>query len=560
VTIRELALDGFEAVDTDDLPGLLGDVQVGAPFVLARLERVGREVKGYALERGHLAVVVPEPVVERVARDAVRVELVLRRGPRHVLRAAEVEGGAAELREQLDAVEAEAKGRVFVPHLPYELRARVLRVHGEAGYPDCAVEIETEQDEASGDVELVLRTEPGPKVRIATIEVRGTELAARRLRARLELERGDVYDAERLDRSFQSLYATGLFDSIRFGLEGQGEQRTLVVDVVEAPSLQFFVEPGYGSYEGPRVRLGVDENNLFGSGRRGSLEGWYSELARGVELQFADPFLFRAPITGQATFFAKDREEPSFTVDEVGTELALRREWSAVLSTNAAVKYSATDLSDVDLAASVPPQFVDSADIGELTFALAYDTRDNVLMPSSGRLARFHTGVATELLNSSIEAFENGVDLATLIPVDERTQIVARGSTAVIAPFGGTDDIPLQRRMFNGGENTVRSFREHRLGPVDPNNEPVGGEARSLVSLELRRGISGNLSGAVFYDAGNVELEYEDYFEMDGFRHAVGLGVRNLLPIGPLRLDAAWNPDHRSEEDEWVVHFAVGLP
>jgi outer membrane translocation and assembly module TamA len=181
-------------------------------------------------------------------------------------------------------------------------------------------------------------------------------------------------------------------------------------------------------------------------------------------------------------------------------------------------------------------------------------------MPSSGGLARFHTGVATELLNSSLEAFENGLDLAALIPVGERTHIAARSSTAVIAPFGDSDDIPLQRRMFNGGENTVRSFREHRLGPVDANNEPLGGEARSLVSLELRRALAGNLSGAVFYDAGNVELEWEDYLEMDGFRHAVGVGVRYLLPIGPLRLDAAWNPDHRSEEDEWVVHFAVGLP
>ena len=37
-------------------------------------------------------------------------------------------------------------------------------------------------------------------------------------------------------------------------------------------------------------------------------------------------------------------------------------------------------------------------------------------------------------------------------------------------------------------------------------------------------------------------------------------GLRYLLPIGPLRIDAAFSPDRRSGEDEWVVHFGIGMP
>ena len=40
--------------------------------------------------------------------------------------------------------------------------------------------------------------------------------------------------------------------------------------------------------------------------------------------------------------------------------------------------------------------------------------------------------------------------------------------TGLIAPIGETDVIPIQVRMFNGGENTVRSFREDELGRIAP--------------------------------------------------------------------------------------------
>ena len=559
VTIREIA--GLGHVGSDLRDALLGDVRVGAPFVRARLEQAAGALRDNYLERGHLAVQVDEPEVERLADDAVRVVFGLVPGPRHELRAVSITGGASDVEQELEGVAAAAVGRVFVPHVAYELRASVLRAHGKAGYPDCAVTIETAQDAASGAVDLALRVEPGPAVRIAKIAFRGdTEVPGRRMRARIELEPGDRYDAEKLERSFQNLYATGLFDSVRFDLEGEGNKRTLVVETVEAPSLELYVEPGYGSYEGLRVRTGIDENNLLGSGRRGRLEGWLSELAKGIEMQLADPFLFRTPITGQATFFAKDREEPSFTLDEVGTELALKRQWIRELSTTLAVEYTETEVSDVSLVSSIPPQFVDDADIGELTFALAYDTRDNVLMPRRGGFARFHTGVALEALGSEIEIFEYGLELAAVLLVGERTLIAARAGGAIVAPYGDTAEVSIQRRLFNGGENTVRSFREDELGPKDPNGEPIGGEARTLVSLEARRMIRGNVSGALFWDVGNVELDYGDYFEFDDMRHGIGVGLRYLLPIGPLRLDAAWNPDHQSNEDEWVVHFAVGLP
>jgi hypothetical protein len=68
--------------------------------------------------------------------------------------------------------------------------------------------------------------------------------------------------------------------------------------------------------------------------------------------------------------------------------------------------------------------------------------------------------------------------------------------------------IPLQERFFNGGENTVRSFKEKELGPKDSSTgEPVGGEAFNVFSIELRQRLKRALEGALFYDVGNVESQ-----------------------------------------------------
>lgn len=127
-----------------------------------------------------------------------------------------------------------------------------------------------------------------------------------------------------------------------------------------------------------------------------------------------------------------------------------------------------------------------------------------------------------------------------------------------IAPFNDTARIPIQERLFNGGENSVRSFKQSKLGPRDSGGKPAGGEVRTTLSLELRQRVLGHLSAAAFGDYGNVALAAAR--PLEGFRAAVGGGLRYNLPIGPLRLDVGVNPRPRKEEDAYVIHFAVGMP
>jgi outer membrane translocation and assembly module TamA len=52
---------------------------------------------------------------------------------------------------------------------------------------------------------------------------------------------------------------------------------------------------------------------------------------------------------------------------------------------------------------------------------------------------------------------------------------------------------------------------------------------------------------------------FSEYFE--NFRPGVGFGLQYQLPVGPARVDFAFNPDQDSDRDEdfFVFHFSVGM-
>ena len=134
-----------------------------------------------------------------------------------------------------------------------------------------------------------------------------------------------------------------------------------------------------------------------------------------------------------------------------------------------------------------------------------------------------------------------------------------RAEASWLWPGKSSVEVPIQERFFNGGENTVRSFRQDQLGPMDLAGNPIGGQYRNLFSAELRIPIFRLLEGALFADAGNVGVFVEDYSLRD-LSYALGAGVRVPLPIGPLRLDAGWNPDPEPDDRHWSVHFSIGYP
>jgi outer membrane protein assembly factor BamA len=124
--------------------------------------------------------------------------------------------------------------------------------------------------------------------------------------------------------------------------------------------------------------------------------------------------------------------------------------------------------------------------------------------------------------------------------------------------------IPPERRFYGGGPTGVRGFRFNELGPtvyiarprrttdngfrVDTVPSSTGGTRAVLGSAEvtfpLRAGpqFLRNARYAVFLDAGQVWESRDSLAARAPLRFTPGVGARFASPVGPFRLDVAYNP------------------
>jgi outer membrane protein insertion porin family len=561
----------------DILSARLGqDLEAGtARFVEERLREALDDLRATLSQRGHLQAEV-DYVVQHLDREgaAVDLELRLREGPRFVLRGVRLQRAstAAEAPSDAQSLEGPAGrldtsdllGRALTPEALQTVRARLIELYEGAGFPDVRVEdgVLVNVDPASpGSVELAIGLEPGERVRIGRIQVRGNQRTREsRIRAALSLSEGERWSGRALRESFRELSRSGLFARIDLRLEPTtGPVRDLVVEVEEVPSREFYLEPGYGSYERARLGAGWSERNLLGTGRSLDAKGSLSEFAQSASLALTDRRLFDLPLQGSLSVFANAREEPSFQTENVGTGWTLTRRLDEQRELGFSYQYRRSDVFGADLTDPDAQDLLDDVDISSVAVSFVRDTRNDPFGPSRGSLGRVWLEYGDGAIGSELDFARLRVLLARFVALSERTVLGLSWRAGAIAPHGSTAEIPLQERFFNGGENTVRSFEESELGAKDSNGEPLGGEGFQVGSLELRRRLRGNWEVALFYDGGNLVEQADELLELEGLRHALGVGLRYHLPVGPIRLDWGVNPDPAEDESESVLHFSIGM-
>jgi outer membrane protein assembly factor BamA len=353
----------------------------------------------------------------------------------------------------------------------------------------------------------------------------------------------------------------------------------LVVEVTEVPAKEVYFEPGWGSYELLRLKAGFQEKNLFGTGRIFGLEAIGSFKAQSLVARLSDPWFLNTKIKADLAGFYSRREEPSFTRKDQGGSLFFTRTLTDRVKATGGYGFRMTDVSDVDSDAGLEDTTTDY-DYASLKAQATYDSRSDLFFPLRGQRSFLSAEYADSFLGSDIKLTRLTAGVRYFISLTQSTVLAMRYRTGLIVPGKDDFDLPIAERFFNGGENTVRSFKQSELGPQDKNGDPVGGLAYNVFNLELRQRLIGNLTGSLFLDFGNVspnrsrEEQGKDSYESKSdimsdtfsqyfkdFRTGVGFGLQYQLPVGPARVDFAFNPDRDSSRDEdfFVFHFSVGM-
>jgi outer membrane protein assembly complex protein YaeT len=588
VTLRRIELTGNEAFDTQDLLAFFEGEKEGTYsqgkllFIKADIQSALSQIRALYIFQGYSDVVVSEPHFSfSDDRTEATVAIHIDEGIRYVIHDVVFVGDAIEAATDFfENLQQESIGKPYFRRRNQILRSRLVEIYGNLGYPRAAVEIQVQQGAEAGMVVLVAEITAGPRVTISEIRIQGNEKTREKfIRSRLLLKPGDRFNLELQKKSFRKLYQTGLFSKVDLSLEEwKGtDEWPLVVEVEESPAKELYFEPGWGSYEKLRLKAGFRDKNLFGTGRIFGVDATVSLKAQSVVASLSDPWFLNTDITADLPVYYSRREEPSFTRTDLGASILFSKELTDHVSATAGYGFRTTEVSDVDpiISAEDAPSDYDYASVKVQT---TYDTRNDLFFPTRGQRSFISAEYAGTFLGSDVTLTRLSGGIRLFIPLAGDTVLGLRYRTGLIVP--GSDDfvLPISERFFNGGENTVRSFEQSELGPKDLLGDPVGGLAVNVLNVELRQRLIGNLVGTLFFDCGNVSpnqtrLErglppyssrseilsdtFRDYFK--DFRPGVGFGLQYLLPVGAARVDVAFNPDRRRDEDSYVIHFSVGM-
>ncbi|MFC1715894.1 BamA/TamA family outer membrane protein [Candidatus Poribacteria bacterium] len=161
-----------------------------------------------------------------------------------------------------------------------------------------------------------------------------------------------------------------------------------------------------------------------------------------------------------------------------------------------------------------------------------WDDRDNIFFPTAGRFYQISSMTYTDILGSDYEFTRLGLDLRQYIPILPSHTLALQGLINYI-----TGDPPFHKLSLLGGQNIVRGYYLGRYR--EKNMIAFQMEYRVLPVWWRRLGVVG------FYGLGAVANEMSD-FELDDFKHSVGVGLRFQLDTKErvnFRVDYAYGKD-----------------
>jgi translocation and assembly module TamA len=194
----------------------------------------------------------------------------------------------------------------------------------------------------------------------------------------------------------------------------------------------------------------------------------------------------------------------------------------------------------------------DENDVSDILLAgvsLAKTRADDALYPTRGwRLFGQVRGASSEILSTeSFLQFNLNGKLITPLGTGRLLSRFEIGTTLA----DEASNLPPTILYFTGGDQSVRGYKYQSLGPESEQGEVLGGKHQLVVGVEYDFNVLPNWKLAVFADAGNAFSSFDDF----EFKTSVGLGIRWLSPIGPIRVDLASALDN---DNKLRLHIAMG--
>lgn len=492
---------------------------------------------------------------------------------------------------------------------------------------------------------------PGPKAWIGEIEIprpqpsnqnQASRIDPDRVRAVLGVKEGDLYNERALERAGRGLFDTEAFRTVRVlpDTTTLGEPPdsliTIRVALSESELQATRASIGWANLDCLRTQVNYTNFNFLGL-RRLDLNARLSKIGTSAPTEFAEGLCTRELLNDEVSdtlnyylgasisqgavfglrivpslsvytelrseFKAYLRETPIglIALAQQGIYSRLPMTWSYQLeygrtAAQPAFFCAVFNVCEADARERLE-RYTRSAVVGwAVTQNRAFP---NIVNPLSGYAARFDVRHASPLVGSNRDAsFNRATFDATWYTPAMGGTFIARlragtvlGTRLDVTGVAAPTFIPLQERLYAGGPNSVRGYRQNEMGPAiyipqgfdttfvdgdsiqiwqaDPKKVgdrtvPTGGDNVIVANAELRVRAPAYpelMQYALFVDAGQVwnRGRAGTGVNFSDIRVTPGVGLRVFTPVGPIRVDVGYNPYRRPAGPAYVTDPAGNL-
>ncbi len=433
---------------------------------------------------------------------------------------------------------------------------RVVESLRRSGYPFAAIR-EAHYAINLDDKTMAVRLDvaPGGAWRFGEIVIEGLrDVEPGYVLRKAPWSRGARFDSTKLAAYRQALEATGLFQSVQVepAPEHAAEEGELPVRVrlAERKPRTIGIGVQYSTNEGPGGRIFWQHRNFMHRARTLDLLISGNPIRQAFESSYRQPEFMRSDQTLVGRLALSHEASDAFNALSFVSAAGLERQLKPTLFVSAAVEFERSRIEDQTGLSRVS--------LVNLPLVGNYDTTDDLLDPSRGLRFRLKVAPSTGDNHGPVTFLTIESTASGYIPliVKPKTILALRARLGTITG-ANVDDVPANHRFYAGGGGSLRAYGYRDVGPLDAQDDPIGGRAVTEVGAELRIRAGKQFGVVSFLEGGNV---YEKSFPSFGrFLWGAGLGLRYFSAVGPLRLDVAVPLDRRRGVDAPVqVYVSIG--
>jgi outer membrane protein insertion porin family len=409
------------------------------------------------------------------------------------------------------------------------------------------------------------------------------------IRNQLVILPGDVFNQDRLVRSYQNIANLGFFETPMPPPDTRPANDQGDVDIVfnvkekRTGNVNFGASVGQGTGVGGFI--GLDQPNLFGQCKRGSLQWQFGRFQNDFNLTYSDPQIRQSQLSGTVNVYHQrlryqiaDLPRTIRTGGQVQIGFPVPNSPFTRLFTSygvEAVKYGQSEFLDP------VTQTCDNCFRSTLGFTATHDTRIDMPFASAGGMqtaaAQFNGGPLggrasfqryTAEARSYATLANIGGDRLGSQPIKFVFGLTSRGG----AVFGDPGPFFFSQKFALGGVQFGEMLRGYEEFSITPQGFVTGtssysarpesfGSAFFTSTLELGVRFNAMLYLNTFLDAGNVWNQPREFDPTRLYRGA-GFGASLVTPLGPLGIDYAYGFDRLGTDGRpkpgWQFHFRLG--